>query len=75
MLATKVGIVDTTGTVDTQTMAAVAVVLNVRVTRDLPKCWPVNASVSYLVDPKKSRREYSLHNSSEHCHPTKAASI
>ncbi|MFL9954364.1 hypothetical protein PQR21_14045 [Paraburkholderia nemoris] len=34
-------------------MAAVAAALNVQVTRDLPKCWPVNASVSYLVDPKK----------------------
>lgn len=53
MLATKVGLVDTTGTVDTQTMAAVAAALNVQVTRDLPKYWPVNASVSYLADPKK----------------------
>lgn len=53
MLATKVGLVDTTGTVDTQTMAAVAAALNVQVTRDLPKYWPVSASVSYLADPKK----------------------
>ena len=53
MLATKVGLVDTTGTVDTQTMAAVAAALNVQVTRDLPKYWPVSASVSYLTDPKK----------------------
>jgi glutamate racemase len=37
MLATKVGLVDTTGTVDTQTMAAVVAALNVQVTRDLPK--------------------------------------
>lgn len=75
MLATKVGLVDTTGTVDTQTMAAVAAALNFQVTRDLPKCWPVNASVSYLVDPKKSHRAYGLYNSSERCHPTKAASV
>ncbi|BCG05231.1 hypothetical protein PPGU19_097990 (plasmid) [Paraburkholderia sp. PGU19] len=53
MLATKVGLVDTTGTVDTQTMAAVAAALNVQVTRDLPKYWPVSASVSYLADHKK----------------------
>jgi hypothetical protein len=53
MLATKVGLVDTTGTVDTQTMAAVAAALNVQVTRDLPKYWPVRASVSYLADPRK----------------------
>ncbi|SIT37104.1 conserved hypothetical protein [Paraburkholderia piptadeniae] len=52
MLATKVGLVDTTGTVDTQMMAAVAAALNVQVTRDLPKYWPVSASVSYLTDHK-----------------------
>jgi len=53
MLATKVGLVDTTGTVDTQTMTAVAAAINVQVTRDLPQYWPVNATVSYLPDPKK----------------------
>lgn len=53
MLATKVGLVDTTGTVDTKTMAAVAAAINVQVTRDLPQYWPVNATVSYLPDPKK----------------------
>jgi hypothetical protein len=53
MLATKVGLVDTTGTIDTQTMAAVAAAINVQVTRDLPQYWPVHATVSYLPDPKK----------------------
>jgi hypothetical protein len=53
MLATKVGLVDTTGEVDSQTMAAVAAAINVQVTRDLPQYWSVNATVSYLTDPKK----------------------
>ena len=58
MLATKVGLVDTTGTVDTQTMAAVAAALNIQVTRDLPQFWPVNASVSYLTDPHNIPQGY-----------------
>src|SRR5258708_26477797 len=53
MLSTKVGLVDTTGTVDTQTMAAAAAALNVQVTRDLPQFWPVNATVSYLPNPRR----------------------
>jgi hypothetical protein len=53
MLATKIGLVDTTGEVDSQTMAAVAAAINVQVTRDLPQYWTVNATVSYLTDPKK----------------------
>lgn len=53
MLQVKVGLTDTTGTVDAQTMAAVAAVLNVQVTRDLPQFWPVSATVSYLPDHKK----------------------
>jgi hypothetical protein len=51
MLSVKVGLVDTTKTIDTQTMAAAAAALNIQVTRDLPQFWPVNASVSYLTDP------------------------
>ncbi len=50
MLAIRVGLVDTTGEVDNQEMAAVAAALNVQVTRDLPQYWPVNASVAYLPD-------------------------
>ena len=53
MLQMKVGLTDTTGTIDTQTMAAVAAALNIQVTRDLPQFWPVNATVSYLPDHKK----------------------
>lgn len=53
MLTAKVGLVDTTGTVNTQTMAAAAAALNVQVTRDLPQFWPVNATVSFLPDPRQ----------------------
>ncbi len=53
MLQMKVGLTDTTGTIDTQTMAAVAAALNIQVTHDLPQFWPVNATVSYLPDHKK----------------------
>jgi hypothetical protein len=48
MLPVKVGLVDTTGTIDAQTMAAAAAALNIQVTRDLPQYWPVSATVSYL---------------------------
>jgi hypothetical protein len=51
MLTTKVGLVDTTGEIDRQTMAAAAAALNVQVTRDLPQFWSVNATVAYLPDP------------------------
>jgi hypothetical protein len=53
MLAIKVGLVDTTGTVDTAMMATVAAALNIQVTRDLPQYWNVSATVSYLPDPHK----------------------
>ena len=52
-LPIKIGLLDTTGTVDTETMAAVAEALNVQVTRDLPQYWNVNATVMYLPDHKK----------------------
>jgi hypothetical protein len=58
MLATKVGLVDTTGTIDTQTMAAAAAALNIQVTRDLPQYWPVNATVSYLPDHRNIPQGY-----------------
>jgi|HubBroStandDraft_6_1064221.scaffolds.fasta_scaffold81072_2 hypothetical protein len=51
MLPTRVGLVDTTGEVDTQTLTAVAAALNTQVTRDLPQYWTVSASVEYLPDP------------------------
>ena len=53
MLQVKVGLTDTTGTVDAETMAAVAAALNVQVTRDLPQFWPVSATVLYLPNHKK----------------------
>src|ERR1700693_2515296 len=51
MLMIKVGLVDTTGSVDPQTMTAAAAALNIQVTRDLPQFWPIAATVSYLPDP------------------------
>jgi hypothetical protein len=53
MLQIKVGLVDTTGTVDPKSMAAAAAAINTQVTRDLPEYWNVNASVAYLPDPHR----------------------
>jgi hypothetical protein len=53
MLQTRVGLVDTTGTVETETMAGVAAALNVQVTRDLPQYRPVSATVTFLPDHRK----------------------
>jgi hypothetical protein len=53
MLQMKVGLTDTTGTIDAEMMTAVAAALNVQVTRDLPQFWPVSATVSYLPNHKK----------------------
>jgi hypothetical protein len=50
MLQIRVGLADTTHTVDNQTMAAAAAALNIQVTRDLPKFWNIDASVEYLPD-------------------------
>jgi hypothetical protein len=51
MLQIKVVLVDTTGKIKPDTMAAAAEALNVQVTRDLPQFWNVNAAVSYRPDP------------------------
>jgi hypothetical protein len=48
MLQMKIGLVDTTGTVDAAKMAEAAAAINTQVTRDLPQFWNINASVSYL---------------------------
>jgi hypothetical protein len=48
MLQNKIGLVDMTGTVSAETMAAAAAALNIQVTRDLPQYWNINASVQYL---------------------------
>ncbi len=53
MLQINVGLVDTTGTVNPETMTAAAAALNVQVTRDLPQYWSISATVSYLTDPHK----------------------
>lgn len=58
MLAIKVGLTDTTGSIDTETMAAAAAALNVQVTRDLPQFWNVSATVAYLPDAKKIPQGY-----------------
>jgi hypothetical protein len=44
----QVGLVDTTGKIDTGLMQAVAAALNIQVTRDLPQFWPIQATVHYL---------------------------
>jgi hypothetical protein len=44
MLTTRVGLVDMTGTIDTQTMSATAAALNIQVTHDLPQYWSINAT-------------------------------
>lgn len=51
MLQIKVVLVDTTGKVKPDTMAAAAEALNVQVTRDLPQFWDIHATVSYRPDP------------------------
>ena len=51
MLPIRIGLVDTTGTVDTGTMAAAAAALNIQVTRDLPQYWLAVAEVGYVPDP------------------------
>lgn len=53
MSVVQVGLVDTTGEIDTELMHSVAAALNVQVTRDLPQYWTVQASVQYLPNAKK----------------------
>jgi hypothetical protein len=52
-LPIRIGLVDMTGQIDKETVAAVAAALNVQVTRDLPQYWNIDATVSYLPDPRK----------------------
>jgi hypothetical protein len=52
MLAFRVGLADTTGTIAPRLMAAAAAALNVQVIRDLPRFWPIRASVAWLPDPR-----------------------
>lgn len=53
MLPIRVGLVDTTGHVDPNLMQAAAAAINLQVTRDLPQFWGVQATVSYLPNPKR----------------------
>jgi hypothetical protein len=50
MLQIKVVLVDMTGNVGADKMAAAAEALNVQVTRDLPQFWNIQATVSYQPD-------------------------
>ncbi len=50
MLQIKVVLVDMTGNVGPDKMAAAAEALNVQVTRDLPQFWNIQATVSYQPD-------------------------
>jgi hypothetical protein len=53
MSVLQVGLVDTTGEINTELMQSVAAALNLQVTRDLPQYWPVQATVQYLPNAKK----------------------
>src|SRR5271163_1215271 len=53
MSVLQVGLVDTTGKINTELMQSVAAALNLQVTRDLPQFWAVQASVQYLPNAKK----------------------
>jgi hypothetical protein len=49
----QVGLADKTGEIDAGLLQAAAAALNIQVTRDLTQFWNVQASVSYLPNPKK----------------------
>jgi hypothetical protein len=49
----QVGLVDPTRTVEPDTLHAAAAAFNVQVQRDVPRYWNVQATVSWLPNPKK----------------------
>jgi hypothetical protein len=53
MSVIQVGLVDTTGKLDTQLVAATATALNVQVIRDLPQYWNVSATVQLLQNDRR----------------------
>ena len=53
MSVIQVGLVDMTGTIDSDLVQSTAMALNLQVTRDLPQFWPVSATVIYLPNPQK----------------------
>jgi hypothetical protein len=54
MSLVQVGLVDTTGTVDVDTLHAAAAAFNVQVQRDLPQYWNVQATVRLLASAKRT---------------------
>ncbi len=53
MSVIQVGLVDTTGALDSALVEAAAAALNIQVMRDLTQYWNVQATVRHLPDPKK----------------------
>lgn len=49
----QIGLVDTTGSLNSELVQSVAAALNIQVTRDLPQFWNVKATVMYLPSPHK----------------------
>ncbi len=49
----QIGLVDKTGSLDTDLVQAVAAALNVQVTRDLPQFWNLQATVLHLANASK----------------------
>jgi hypothetical protein len=52
MSVIQVGLVDTTGELDSGLVEATAAALNIQVMRDLPQFWNVHATVRHLPNPK-----------------------
>jgi hypothetical protein len=52
MSVIQVGLVDTTGALDSALLDATAAALNIQVMRDLPQYWNVQATVRHLQNPK-----------------------
>lgn len=53
MSVIRVGLVDTTGSLNPDLVQAAAAALNIQVTRDLPQFWNVQATVQYLPQASK----------------------
>ena len=51
MSVIQVGLIDTTGALDSSLVEATAAALNIQVMRDLPQFWNVQATVRYLPNP------------------------
>ncbi len=50
----QVGLVDTTGTINVDTLHAAAAGFNMQVQRDLPQFWPVQATVSGAAESEEN---------------------